>query len=297
MPPDFKNQKRTPYAALLWSAMLPGFGQMYNRDFIVGAVLIILEFGTNILAKLNYAIIHSFNLSPQVNELTDANFQWMLFYPGIWSYSMWQAYNKAREINSVTEKGGAVTTKFTGLFVGLTVFMQLGVIWPLLHSPILTGIIFGSFGAVIGDFCEKYWTAGRSGQQFNGELRQETQYPLYFFPIFAGSPDAILLTAPDGKIFDANPAACDLFGMSHKELLRSGRGGVVDPGVSYFQSVLEKSRQNGVAAAELRFIRKDQTQFLGEVVSSLLRTKTGKVYLSIIIRDSGSAVDQAREGP
>lgn len=166
MPPDSKNQKRTPYAALLWSAMLPGFGQMYNRDFIVGAVLIILEFGTNILAKLNYAIIHSFNFSSQVNELTDANFQWMLFYPGIWSYSMWQAYNKAREINSVIEKGGEVTTKFTGLFVGLTVFMQLGVIWPVLHSPILTGIIFGSFGAVIGNFCEKYWTAG---QQFNGK--------------------------------------------------------------------------------------------------------------------------------
>ena len=42
------------------------------------------------------------------------------------------------------------------------------------------------------------------------------------------SLDAILLTAPDGRILAANPAACRMFGRSEEELQRIGRAGVVD---------------------------------------------------------------------
>lgn len=47
------RQYKSPYAALFWSCVLPGFGQFYNKDYIVGAVLIVLEFLINLNSNLN----------------------------------------------------------------------------------------------------------------------------------------------------------------------------------------------------------------------------------------------------
>lgn len=275
---DIHPQRRMPYAALLWSAMLPGFGQMYNRDFAVGAVLLVLEFSTNVLSNLNHAIIESFNFS-QGHELTSSHLQWMLFYPGVWSFSMWQAYNKAYEMNNSVAGDGNIDVQFTGLFIGLTVFMQLGVIWPIIHSPVLTGLIFGFFGAIIGNICEKYWNARQT------MLRQLHAVELNNDSLFLDSLDAILLTAPDGRIIDANVAACALFGMSCEELIQAGRTGVVDPNDSRLDAAIERRKQNGNAVAELQFIRKDGSKFMGEVVSSLFRAKNGELYSFMIIRE------------
>ena len=45
-----------------------------------------------------------------------------------------------------------------------------------------------------------------------------------FRSLFKNSMDATLLTAPDGRIFKANPAACKMFGMSEDEICRAGQG-------------------------------------------------------------------------
>ena len=44
-----------------------------------------------------------------------------------------------------------------------------------------------------------------------------------FRSLFESSPDAVLLTIPDGNILAANPAACSLFGRSEEDLLRASR--------------------------------------------------------------------------
>jgi PAS domain-containing protein len=49
-----------------------------------------------------------------------------------------------------------------------------------------------------------------------------------YHSILDNSNDAILLTAPDGGVFSANPAACRMFGRTEKEICRLGRDGVVD---------------------------------------------------------------------
>jgi len=51
-----------------------------------------------------------------------------------------------------------------------------------------------------------------------------------FRSLVSTSMDAVLLTAPAGRILLANEAACRMFGRSETELIRLGRGGVVDPG-------------------------------------------------------------------
>lgn len=49
-----------------------------------------------------------------------------------------------------------------------------------------------------------------------------------FRSLFENSLDAILLTAPDGRIFKANPHACKMLGYTEQEIVESGRDGVVD---------------------------------------------------------------------
>ena len=62
----------SPTAAMLWSLCIPGFGQLYNRDYINGLVLVALEFLINVQAKLNLAILFSFRGQIDVaNQIAD----------------------------------------------------------------------------------------------------------------------------------------------------------------------------------------------------------------------------------
>lgn len=107
---------------------------------------------------------------------------------------------------------------------------------------------------------------------------------LNFLAVFAHSVDAILLTTPSGKVLDANPAACRMFGMSREELLVRGRR-VVDETDPHLSAALEERSKNGFGIAELRFVRRDGSKFFGEVASNIFQTSTGEVYTSMIIRD------------
>ncbi|MBI4763519.1 MAG: PAS domain S-box protein [Deltaproteobacteria bacterium] len=50
-----------------------------------------------------------------------------------------------------------------------------------------------------------------------------------FRSIFENSMEAVFFTAPDGRVFSANPAACAMTGYSEEELIRLGRKAVVSP--------------------------------------------------------------------
>lgn len=68
---------------------------------------------------------------------------------------------------------------------------------------------------------------------------------LQFRPMFENSMDGVLLTAPDGRIFMANPAACAILGRTEKEICDSGREGIVDPTDSRLPIALEMRRRHG----------------------------------------------------
>ena len=61
--------------------------------------------------------------------------------------------------------------------------------------------------------------------------------------LFENSADAILITAPDGRIFSANPAACRMFGCAEGEIIRMGRDGVVDSADPELPRALEQRRR------------------------------------------------------
>lgn len=149
---------RSPWVALSWSAMIPGLGQVYNQEYLLGIAMIFLEFFINNHIQLNLAIHHSFNFNFSESRQV-LNYHWLQFYPALWTYGMWQAYNKAREINEKLRaqgvKAAGKPAHFSGFFIGLTVGMHLGSFWGIGGSPIWSGLAIGFISAFIGGQLEK----------------------------------------------------------------------------------------------------------------------------------------------
>lgn len=153
---NLKNSAyRKPWVAALWSMFLPGFGQLYNRDFWVGFPMLLCEIFCNWAAKLNLSIFYFFNGNLKKSfEVMD--FQWALFYPSFYAFSAWQAYNRATDINLILEEKGIPRPKkithYDELFMGMLVGLNLGLQWGLLESPIFGTLLGGTIGAILGLF-------------------------------------------------------------------------------------------------------------------------------------------------
>lgn len=91
--------------------------------------------------------------------------------------------------------------------------------------------------------------------------------------LIESSLDGFLLTAADGEILAANPAACQMLGRTEEEIRRAG-----------YDGVLAGRRPTGRAAGELTFVRANGTRFDAEVSSSAFATSEGD-RMSLIFRD------------
>ncbi len=103
--------------------------------------------------------------------------------------------------------------------------------------------------------------------------------------IFDHSPDAILLTAPDGAILAVNASAERLFGRSAEELARIGRGGIIDSTDPRLAAALEERARTGRFFGELMFVRKDGSKFPAESSSIVFHDREGRARTSMVIRD------------
>ncbi|WP_102346008.1 hypothetical protein [Bacillus sp. Marseille-P3661] len=116
---------------LLWSIALPGFGQFLNGKVIKGIVFVILEFLVNVQANFNVIIIASFQGDIQ-NAIAQADYQWLMFYPCLYFYAMWDAYKDA----------GGGKEKYSFLpFVFAAYFVTVGCIYS--SSFLLFGTLLG----------------------------------------------------------------------------------------------------------------------------------------------------------
>jgi PAS domain S-box-containing protein len=104
--------------------------------------------------------------------------------------------------------------------------------------------------------------------------------------IFNNSLDAILLTVPDGRILEANPAACRMFRRTEKELRRIGRAGLVDVDDPRQGPALAERARAGFAREELTFVRSDGTRFTGDTSSGVFTGGDGLLRTSMVIRDT-----------
>ncbi|MDO7789082.1 hypothetical protein P6N53_17870 [Desulforamulus aquiferis] len=144
---------RNPWIAMAWSTLFPGFGQIYNRDYLPAVLFLVSEFLINVMANLNIGIYHAFN-GDYGKSLSVLDFQWLLFYPCIYGFSIWQAYRYAIDNNTnlpIDENTKRASIKNAGVYIGLVVGMTLGTIWwTFMGNPIINGLVGGGIGAIIG---------------------------------------------------------------------------------------------------------------------------------------------------
>ena len=103
--------------------------------------------------------------------------------------------------------------------------------------------------------------------------------------LFEASLDAVMLTAPDGRILSANPAACRLLDRSEEELIDLGRGGIMDREDPRLAGALAERERTGKFSGELTMIRKDETKFPVEITTAVFHDRFGQARTSMIFRD------------
>jgi len=103
--------------------------------------------------------------------------------------------------------------------------------------------------------------------------------------LFETSIDAIMLTAPEGKILAANQATTRMFGWTVEEIQKIGRDGVVDVTDPRHLAALDERARTGRFRGELTLVRKDGTKFPGEVSTAVFTDQQRNERTSMVIRD------------
>ncbi|MBT2756871.1 hypothetical protein J7E71_13035 [Mesobacillus foraminis] len=117
--------------ALLWSIAFPGFGQFSNGKLLKGMVLLVLEFLVNVQAHFNEIIVLSFQGEIE-KAIVRADYQWLMFYPCIYLFAMWDAFKDA--------EGGKDSFSFLP-FVSAAYFVTVGCIFS--SNFRLFGVLLG----------------------------------------------------------------------------------------------------------------------------------------------------------
>ncbi len=107
---------------------------------------------------------------------------------------------------------------------------------------------------------------------------------------FENSMDGILLGAPDGAIYAANPAACYIYGRTEAELCAGGRAALFDNNDSGMQEFLKERSLSGRTRKEVMQKRKDGSLFPAEISSSIFTDSQGLQRTIILVRDISERV-------
>ncbi len=129
--------KSTRIEVFLWSIALPGFGQLLNGKLLKGFILIGLEFLVNCQSNLNEIIISSFHGEIE-NTVNQTNYQWLMFYPCVYMFGIWDAYKDA---------GGGTTPYAVVPFAFGAYFGTIGIIFS---RNFLGAVWLGLIGLFMG---------------------------------------------------------------------------------------------------------------------------------------------------
>lgn len=145
------------FERLLWSIAFPGFGQLLNCKYVKGILFILLELFVNIQSNFNTAIISSFvgNIQRSIEVI---DFQWLMFYPCLYFFSMWDAVKDADE-----ERENSTLLflpfVFSAYFVTVGLMFSTKIkIFGLLLGPIFLPMLFVIPGVFTGLLVKKILT-------------------------------------------------------------------------------------------------------------------------------------------
>jgi hypothetical protein len=134
--------------ALLWSIALPGFGQLLVGHYFKGGLFVLLEFLVNINSRFNMAIMYSF-LWEIDKAIAVIDYQWLMFYPCLYMFAMWDSYRNAMEKE---EKLIFLPFVFAAylLTVGLMYSTELRIFGVLFGPVFLPMLFFLPLGLLVG---------------------------------------------------------------------------------------------------------------------------------------------------
>lgn len=142
-----KTSTKNKFEILLWSIALPGFGQLLNRAYLKGIILIALEVIVNVKGNLNYVIVLSFHGRIQ-EAIGQTDYLWYMFYPCLYFFAIWDAYKDAGGgEGALAFLPLVVTTYFVTISVALSPIINvfgyyIGPVWlPIISIPI--GLLLG----------------------------------------------------------------------------------------------------------------------------------------------------------
>jgi PAS domain S-box-containing protein len=120
----------------------------------------------------------------------------------------------------------------------------------------------------------------------------EERYRLFF----EVSLDAVLqLEHESGRILSANPAACQMFGLTEAEIKARGRDGLVAPGEHRLHTLRSVAISAGKARGQVALLRGDGTEFEAEIGGALFTASDGITYASVSVRDISELLKQEAE--
>lgn len=140
-------KKMSKLEAVLWSIAFPGFSQLLSGQYIKGILFVSLEFIMNVNSHFNSAIMYSF-----LGEIEKAesvlNYQWLLFYPCVYMFAMWDGYRSAMPEG---EKYSYLPFVFSAYFVtvGLMISPKVN-IFNVHPGPVFLPMLFVIPGLLIG---------------------------------------------------------------------------------------------------------------------------------------------------
>ena len=116
------------------------------------------------------------------------------------------------------------------------------------------------------------------------DLTDELNTRLSIEMLYKYSLDGIMLTNPNGEILQANQAACNILGMTEKEIIERGREGIVAKD-DKLAKALEQRSDTGRFAGELNYIHKSGQKIPVELTTSVFTNYAGEERTSLIFRD------------
>jgi hypothetical protein len=135
--------------AILWSIALPGFAQFLNKKFVKGIVFIFLEFLVNVNSHFNIVILYSFQGNTR-EAIEATNYQWLMFYPCLYMFAMWDAYKDAE---GETPPYSYLPFVFGAFFVTISLMYSSSLKFgQILLGPVWLPILCLFPGLLVGNF-------------------------------------------------------------------------------------------------------------------------------------------------
>jgi hypothetical protein len=140
-------KKMSKLEAVLWNIAFPGFSQLIIGQYIKGLLFVTLEIMINVNSHFNMGIMFSF-----LGKIDEAeaviNYQWLMFYPCVYLFSLWDGYRSAMPAN---EKYSFLPFVFGAYFVTVGLMLSPKISFLHVHpGPVFLPMIFLIPGLLIG---------------------------------------------------------------------------------------------------------------------------------------------------